>query len=178
MRSGVVKTFRWASQVATEVETLSQLNFHDSCIRDINLRFSSGNARECELVIDYYNWEANTDGQPWKWRKLIIKIGSLAHLEFSSPDVLNRAQDIHELELTTDYERFRAAHDKTLSECPGYKSPLFDTPQGPVALKFLTHNSDWLGDGGYILAIGSDVTLKWDDGDSLSGQIHIPAGSE
>lgn len=160
--------------MTSEVETLQALNFHDSCLRDVTLSFSSGNARKCSLSIDYYNWEANTDGKPWRWRQLVITFGSVAYLEFTSPDVLNRAQDIHDIDFTDDFERFRPAHDKTLIECPKYRSPLFDTDQGPIAMKLQTQNSDWLGTGGHLLVIGSNVQLEWDDDDVLEGQTHIP----
>jgi len=164
--------------MSNEVETLRSLNFHDSCLRTVTLSFSSGNARKCSLIVDYYNWEANTDGQPWRWRKLLITFGSVAHLEFTSPDVLNRAQDIHAVEFTDDFERFLPAHQKTLKECPQYRSPVFDTEQGPIAMKLQTQNEDWLGAGGYLLVIGSNVQLAWDDEDVLEGQVHIPVAPD
>ena len=86
-------------------EELQSLNFHDSALGTVSIKFSSGNARSCSLLIDYYDWEGNSKRrqlQPaaqWAWKRLKITFGYLAHIEFNAPDLVNRAQDIDSLEL-------------------------------------------------------------------------------
>ena len=73
---------------------LLALNFHDSTIREISIKYRKGHDRVCSIDIDYYNWENNQSGKSWQWKRLIIHFGYLAHFEFSAPDMINRAQDL------------------------------------------------------------------------------------
>ena len=155
------------------IEEMNALNFHDSCFRSVEMLFSSDSTRSCNIVIDYYNWEGNQgEVKPWKGRKLTIKVGMLAHAEFYAPDVLNRSHDIDMVQFTNEFERFRPAYDTAHKSFAAYRSPLFDTPQGPIAMRFCTQN--WDSDSGYLLIIGTDISLAWDDADVLIGQTHIP----
>ena len=84
---------------------LEKLEFHDSVFRGIGIFFSDGISRGCKIQIDYYDWERNEarrkadPSSEWVWKALTIKLGYLAHFEYSAPDLLNRAQDIDELEV-------------------------------------------------------------------------------
>ena len=81
-------------------EKLQSLDFHDSALSTVSIQFSDGNTRSCTLLIDYYDWEGNSQRRElnpaaeWAWRRLQITFGYLAHIEFSAPDFVNRAQDI------------------------------------------------------------------------------------
>jgi hypothetical protein len=86
------------------VSKLQALNFHDSRLAEVSLSFSERNARSCLIEIDYYDWEGNAKrragdaNEVWLTRRLQLSFGFLAHIEFSAPDLVNRAQDIAEAE--------------------------------------------------------------------------------
>ena len=142
------------------------LDFHDSVFSSIEIFFSDGNSRGCKIQIDYYDWEGNlarreTDSaSEWTWKALTIKFGYLAHFEYSMPDLLNRAQDIYELQFDHEIERLRAKEEKQKQQFPKRQSPLFDAKGEVLSLKFVSENGDEESLG-YILVVGSDVTLEW-----------------
>lgn len=157
---------------------LENLYFHDSTLRGINVSFSDGNARSCVLDIDYYNWEGNQKvreslpNEPWKWRRLILKFGYLAHIEFSAPDLMNRAQDLDDAELGYAISTFEDEYKKFKLEFPRGKSPLFENGE-VISIRFTTQNYS-SSDSGYLWVVGNDVSITWEDADTLVGQIHIP----
>lgn len=157
---------------------LEKLYFHDSSLRAINLSFSDGDARSCVLNIDYYNWEGNQKiresaaNAPWKWRRLILKFGYLAHIEFSAPDLVNRAQDLDEAVLGFAISDFEDQYQQFKLEFPRGKYPLFESGE-VVSIRFTTQNYA-SKDSGYLWVVGNDVSIEWDDADTLVGQIHIP----
>jgi hypothetical protein len=165
-----------AAEVRAELE---RLFFQESAFRSIELLFSSGHARSCRLLIDYYNWEGNerrrqSDPQaPWQWRSLEISFGYLAHFEYSAPDLLNRPQDIYCVEFDSLLNELRISEDRQRNQFPGYRSPLFDSPSGPLSLRFLTHNGRERREG-FVLVVGSGCQLRWDARPAPVGQIHIP----
>jgi hypothetical protein len=158
---------------------LEQLDFHDSVFSSIQLGFSDGNARNCRIHLYYYDWEGNSlrrrtdSNSPWTARSLTIAFDYLAHFEYSAPDLLNRAQDIDRIEFGSLLENLRASEAGVRSMFPGYKSPLFDSPTGPLSLKFITQNCADNNEG-YVLVIGSQCRLTWDARPALVGQAHIP----
>jgi hypothetical protein len=159
---------------------LEDLEFHDSVFRSIEIFFSDGNSRGCKLQIDYYDWEGNEarrkddPSSEWEWKSLTITFGYLAHFEYSAPDLLNRAQDIYELQFDHELERLRHREEKQKRQFSKYRSPLFDSKGKALSLKFVTENGDEESQG-YILVVGSDVRLEWGGFDSYIGQTHIPA---
>jgi hypothetical protein len=158
---------------------LENLEFHDSVFRSIGIFFSDGNSRRCKIQIDYYDWEGNearrkaNPSSEWVWKALTITMGYLAHFEYSAPDLLNRAQDIAELQFDQKLEGLRKQEEKQKRQFPKYRSPLFDSRGTVLSLKFVTENGDE-NTQGYILVVGSDVTLEWESFDSYVGQTHIP----
>ena len=158
---------------------LERLDFHDSAFRSIELLFSSGHARSCRLLIDYYDWEGNyarreADPQAsWRWRSLEISFGYLGHFEYSAPDLLNRPQDIDRIEFDHRLEGLRAGEGWVRKTCSGYRSPLFDAEGGPLSVKFITQNSNADREG-FVEVVGSDCRLRWDERPALVGQVHIP----
>jgi len=158
---------------------LAALDFYDSVFKNIEIFFSDGNSRGCKIQIDFYDWEGNqakreTDSSSeWTWKALTITFGYLAHFEYSMPDLMNRAQDIYELQFDYELERLRAIEEKQRQEFPQRQSPLFNTESEALSLKFVSENEDEENQG-YILVIGSDVTLEWGGFDSYVGQTHFP----
>ena len=158
---------------------LENLEFHDSVFRSIGIFFSDGNSRGCKIQIDYYDWEGNEErrktnpSSEWVWKALTITVGYLAHFEYSAPDLLNRAQDIAELQFDQDLDRLRKQEEKQKRQFSQYQSPLFDSKGTALSLNFLTENGDDQSQG-HVLVVGSDVTLDWGSFDSYVGQTHIP----
>ena len=158
---------------------LERLDFHDSVFHSVELLFSSGHARSCRLLIDYYDWEGNYARReadphaPWRWRSLEVFFGRLGHFEYSAPDLLNRAQDIDRIEFDHQLPELRAGEQWARDRSPGYRSPLFEADGGPLSVKFVTQNSD-LEREGFVLVVGSGCQLRWDARPTLVGQVHIP----
>lgn len=157
---------------------LESLHFHDSNLRGIDVSFSDGNARSCTVDIDYYNWEGNQETKkassnaPWKWRRLILKFGYLAHIEFSAPDLVNRAQDLDEAEMGYGLSSFEDEYKRFKKEFPRGRYPLFERGE-VVSIRFTTQNYSNTGSG-YLWVLGNDVSVEWKDSDVLVGQIHFP----
>ena len=160
-------------------EELESLEFHDSVFRSIEIFFSDGNSRGCQIQIDYYDWEGNearrkaNPSSEWVWKALTITLGYLACFEYSAPDLLNRAQDIDELQFDHELDGLRKQEEKQKRLFPKSRSPLFDSKGPALSLKFLTENGDEESQG-YVLVVGSEVTLEWGSFDSYTGQTHIP----
>ena len=160
-------------------EELRALDFHDSALSVVSVYFSNGNGRSCVILIDYYDWEGNLkrrEEEPaaeWTWKRLKITFGYLAHIEFSAPDFVNRAQDILSLTLGHGIESLRDAHTNFKSEFPQGTFPLFDDDNEVVSARFSTQN---FGDDaeGYLWVAGSRVRLEWLGSGELVGQAHIP----
>lgn len=158
---------------------LARLNFHDSVFQSIELLFSSGSARSCRLQIDYYDWEGNyarreSDPQAaWQWRSLEVCFGYLAHFEYSTPDLLNRPQDIDRIEFDHQLTELRAGEQWARDLSSGYRSPLFDADGGPLSVRFITQNSS-LDREGFVLVVGSACRIRWNVRPTLVGQTHIP----
>ena len=158
---------------------LERLNFHDSVFRSIELLFSSGHARSCRLLIDYYDWEGNyarRESAPhaaWRWRSLEVVFRYLGHFAYSTPDLLNRPQDIDRIEFDHQLKELRAGEQWARDLSPGYRSPLFDAEGGPLSVKFITQNSGPDREG-FVLVVGSRCQLRWDIQPALVGQVHIP----
>ncbi len=158
-------------------DQLASLDFHDSMIREITLAFPHGHDRKCTFNIDYYNWEGNTEGSEWRWRRLRIHFDYLASFEFSAPDMINCVQEIDSIVLGEDLDLLRNRKEKINQRFPQAKIGLFDSGTEAVSIKFLTQNGEETESGyeeGYIKAIGSRVVLEWSEDDALVGQAHFP----
>jgi len=161
-------------------DQIRRMNFEDSCFRGIHIVYSDGNTRSCHLDIDYYNWEDNAGkaaDEPWQWRRLVLTIGHLAHIEMSAPDVVNRAQDIDSVELGYGLGRFREEWRRFRKAFPRGAYPLFRNDEETLSVRFATQN--W-GDetAGYVWVVGSQVSLRWIEDDLLVGQTHFPLSEE
>jgi hypothetical protein len=165
-----------AAEVRTELE---RLDFQDSVFQSIELRFSDSNARSCQLLIDYYDWEGNESRRQqdtnveWRWRSLEVSFAYLGHFEYSAPDLLNRAQDIDRIEFDHLLEELRASEQQVRERCSGYRSPLLDAEGGPLSLKFITQNYSTDREG-FVLVVGSGCRLQWDTHPASVGQRHAP----
>ena len=162
-------------------DQLASLNFHDSMIREISLTFPHGHDRKCTFDIDYYNWEGNTEGTEWRWKRLKIYFGYLASFEFSAPDMINCVHEIDIAVFGEDLDMLRKRKEKVNQAFPKAQIQLFDSGSEPVSIKFLTQNGDETENGyeeGFIKAIGSRVYLEWIKEDILIGQSHIPIAEE
>lgn len=167
---------RTTAQARAELE---RLDFHDSVFCSIELLFTSGHARSCRLLIDYYDWEGNdarreSDPQaPWRWRSLEVFFGYLGHFGYSAPDLLNRPQDIDHIEFDHLLAELQAGEQWARDLSPRYRSPLFDAEGGPLSVKFITQNCS-VDQEGFVLVVGSGCQLRWDVRPALVGQVHIP----
>ena len=112
-------------------KSLSELNFHDSTLVGLRMAFGEAKSRSCALEVDYYDWEGNnhrrtTDpAAPWQVRPLTITFGFVAHIEFSAPSLIDRAQDLDIAQLDYELERFSAAHREYRQQFPTGSYPLF-----------------------------------------------------
>jgi hypothetical protein len=164
------------SSVKSELE---KLRFHDSCFRSIQLQFSNNRDRSCILQIDYYDWEGNearrqqSPTAEWVWKSLTIHFGYVAVFEYSTLDLLNRAQDIDRIEFDHQLKEWKIKEQNLLKQFSGYRSPLFGDKREPVSIKFMTQNCDDNSEG-YVLVVGSDVKISWENFSSFVGQTHIP----
>ncbi len=108
---------------------------------------------------------------------MTISFGYLAVFEYSAPDLLNRAQEISEVEYGHRLDELKVKEQNLKKEFPGRRSPLFEGKGDAVSIKFLTQNFDDNSQG-YILVVGCDVKISWGSFPPLVGQIHIPTKSE
>src|SRR5258706_12607400 len=161
------------------VNKLQALNFHDSRLVEISLSFSEDSARTCLLDIDYYDWEGNAKRRAddanaaWLTKRLRISVGFLAHIEFSAPDLVNRAQDLDEAEVGYCLSRFQAKYAAFKSEFPQGFYPLFEDGSEVISLRFSTQNNDEHTSGS-LWIVGNKVELEWLTAPRRAGQIHFP----
>jgi len=161
------------------VSKLQALNFHDSRLAEVSLSFSERNARSCLIEIDYYDWEGNAKrraddaSEVWLTRRLRLSFGFLAHIEFSAPDLVNRAQDIDEAEVGYRLSTFQAKYAAFKREFPHGFYPLFEDESEVISLRFSTQNNDEHSSGS-LWVVGSRVELEWLNTPSHAGQIHFP----
>jgi hypothetical protein len=148
---------------------MDKLYFHDSRINKVSFDAD----RKCELVIDYYNWEGNTEGQGiWQWRRLKIAFGFLAVFEWTAPDLLNKCSEILEVKYDEKLEELYGLEAKIKQKYVNYESPLFGGKNILSTTFYLSNFSEDVF--GYLRLIGSNVSIEWIDEDSFQGQIHIP----
>ena len=156
------------------------LDFHDSSLESFSLSNTIEGKRECVIIINYYNWESNENGEkPWKWRKLKIVFNNLFHCEFNSPDLNNDSFSILDVELDTKIEELMKYEKEKKTKYSKYSSPLLDSSRNFLSIKFNTSNFDDspFPEQGYLLFIGADVDTEWLNDNTWEGQIHIPARS-
>jgi hypothetical protein len=161
------------------VSELQALNFHDSRLVEVGLSFPGGNARACVIDIDYYDWEGNAKRRAddanaaWLTKRLRLSFGFLAHIEFSAPDLVNRAQDFDEAEVGYCLSTFQARYAAFKREFPHGFYPLFEDGSEVISLRFSTQNNDEHKSGSLWL-VGSKVELEWLAAPRHAGQIHFP----
>lgn len=160
-------------------EQIENLNFHDSEFREKRIQLT-GPDTTCIVDLDYYNWEGNEGnqaGDPWKWKRLLMKFNFMGHIEYSLPDLVNGAKFIYDIEIDYNLDRFIEARDKLKKDFPLAKYPLFKENEETISIKFNVCNWDD-HDNGFIWIVGSGVELEWIDDDTSQGQTHIPIKSE
>ena len=158
-------------------EQLRALNFHDTNLLSFRVSFGSGKERNATVDLEYYDWEGNslrraTDPHAaWRTKRLTIAFGFLATLEFSGPDLVNRAQSIDTAEVDYRLDWFKERRDAFKLEFPRGTYPIFDDGSEVVSLRFSTQNND--DDScGYFWIAGSQVQLS--EGTETSvGQTHF-----
>jgi hypothetical protein len=98
------------------------------------------------IEIDYYDWEGNAKrraddvNEVWLTRRLRLSLGFLAHIEFSAPDLVNRAHDIDEAEAGYRLSTFQAKYAAFKREFPHGFYPLFEDESEVISLRFSTQN--------------------------------------
>jgi hypothetical protein len=158
-----------------------ELYFHDSEIDSINVFTNSKSGRSCEIIIDYYNWEGNSEtNQAWQWKKLKLSFGFVAILDWNCPDFKNDWTSILSVEYDQKIEELYNLEQNLKNKYKRYESPLFDSVDNYLSITFMLSN---FGDGlnedyGILRLVGSNVKLEWIDENCLEGQIHIPINSK
>jgi hypothetical protein len=161
------------------VSTLQALNFHDSRLVEVSLSFSEGSTRACLIDIDYYDWEGNAKRRvdatnaAWLTKRLRLSFGFLAHIEFSAPDLVNRAQDLDEAEVGYCLLNFQTKYTAFKREFPHGFYPLFEDGSEVISLRLSTQNNDE-HTSGFLWLVGSKVKLEWPTAPRHAGQIHFP----
>jgi hypothetical protein len=159
-------------------EELRSLNFHDSLVREIQVAFSDPEGRSLVLDLDYYDWAGNKSRRQadpnasWTWRRLRMRVGYLAHLEISAPELLHPAHEIDSAEVGFGLARFEEQYRAFQRQHPRAKYPLFEDGE-TVSIRFLTHN--WSDDSqGFVWIVGNHASLEWIDDGARVGQTHVP----
>ena len=161
------------------IQDLQSLNFHDATLMSVHLQLGQGSNRSAEIELVYYDWEGNSARReiapdaPWQTKQLHVKFAFLAHIEFSAPDLVNRAQDIDCAEVGYKLELFEARHTDFKRQFPKGRYPLFDGETEVVSLRLETQNNDE-NSTGYLWVVGNDVKLEWGPPDFSHGQTHVP----
>ncbi len=159
-------------------EQLRALNFHDSSLVSFHVSLGPGSQRTLTVELDYYDWEGNslrrtTDPHAaWQTKRLTIAFGFLAAIEFSAPDLVNRAQEIDTAEVGYRLDWFKEQHTAFKGEFPRGGYPLFDDGSEVVSIRFSTQNNDDESFG-YFWIVGSQVELSIGPETAVGGQTHF-----
>ena len=108
----------------------------------------------------------------WQTKRLTIAFGFLAAIEFSAPDLVNRAQEIDAAEVGYRLDWFKEQHTAFKGEFPSGKYPLFDDGSEVVSIRFNTQNNDD-DSSGYFWIVGSQVELSTVPETTVVGQTHF-----
>jgi len=162
-------------------EQLRALNFHDSSLVSFHASLGPGSQRTLTVELEYYDWEGNslrraTDPHaPWQTKRLTIAFGFMAAVEFSAPDLVNRAQEIDTAEVGYRLDSLKEQHTAFKAAFPRGKYPLFDDGSEVVSIRFNTQNNDD-NSFGYFWIAGSQVELSVGSGPSPDRQTHFALG--
>lgn len=147
-------------------EQIDNLVFHDSHIDSILIEDSDNFNRRVTLIIDYYNWEGNSEkSEHWETKTLKIIINHCVHLQINAPNLMEDIFEIVDHEFDIKYNEFidKAFHEKNKSYFVHLKSKEL---LNFLSLKFYTRNyADSLFDehAGFIWLAGFNVTHEWMD---------------
>jgi hypothetical protein len=147
-------------------ELLDDLDFHDSHIESILIEDADYFDRKLVVLIDYYNWEGNTEeSEQWETKTLKIIINHCVHLQINAPNLMEDTFEIVDQEFDIKYNEFvdKAFDEKSKSYFVHLKSKEL---LNFLSLKFHTRNySDSLfGEhAGFIWIAGFNVTHEWID---------------
>ena len=160
-------------------EQLRALNFHDATLVSVHLMFGEDSGRSAVVELDYYDWEGNQERReeqpeaPWLTKRLSISFGFLAHIEFSAPDLVNRAQDIDFAEIGYGLATFEERRANFKRQFPKGSYPLFDGTGEVLSLRLTNQNNDEESTG-FLWVVGNEVRLSWSQPSSGRGQTHVP----
>jgi hypothetical protein len=160
-------------------DQLRALNFHDATLVSVRLLFGEDSGRSASVELDYYDCEGNEkrrEEQPqvsWLTKRLSISFGFLVHIEFSGPDLVNRAQDIDFAEIGYDLATFEHRHANFKRQFPNGSYPLFEGSGEVVSLRLTTQNNDEELNG-YLWIVGNEVELTWSQSTASQRQTHVP----
>jgi hypothetical protein len=158
-------------------DRLRQLDFHDSTIQSIALRNEDFLDRHLSLVIDYYNWENNSEhSDHWTWRVLEIEVRHLVHIEFNVPNLVEDAFGILEVEFGELFDEL--VRDSIAQRDQSYFKYLREKELTDfLSMKFLINNfgeSAVSSGAGYIWIAGFNARHTW-IGEWTGRPTHIPA---
>ncbi|MGI1659460.1 MAG: hypothetical protein ACRKFN_10820 [Desulfitobacterium sp.] len=138
---------------------MEKLYFHDSQLESV----SFNSERQCELTINYYNWEGNKEcSGTWSWKKIRIKFGYIAVMEWNAPDLKNDCSSILEVKYDEDLDKLYELEVDTKRTYAEYQSPLFDDVRNFLSMTFYLSNfkEGLKEDFGYLKVIGSNVSTE------------------
>lgn len=143
---------------------IDNLNFHDS--RIVSILFEEGDMfdRKLVMIIEYYNWEGNTeDSGLWVTKTLKLTINHCVHLQINVPNLMEDTFEILSEEYDLEYDSFinKALKEKEKSYFSYLKYKELDSF---LSLKFNTNNcADSLFNepAGFIWIAGFNVNHEW-----------------
>ncbi len=155
---------------------LENLNFHDSLIDSISFKSGDLFDRTTTLVIDYYNWEGNSEeGDEWVTKKLVLELAHTVHLEINAPNLAEDCFEIGSCEYDELFNEFvkKTEAEKTDSYYIYLQKKSFDNF---LSIKFNIQNyseSLFGKPSGFIWIAGFNVAHKWLHETQIQGKKHI-----
>ncbi len=159
-------------------QEIEDLYFHDSSIESIQFEEGDLFDRKLTVLIDYYNWEGNSeDAENWTAKTLKLVICHCVHLQINAPNLMEDTFEIMSEEYDLEYDAFiKKALDE---QSKSYFNYLRSKPlENFLSLKFTTRNfanSLFNEPAGFIWIAGFNVSHEWID-EKTTGKKHITAG--
>lgn len=143
---------------------IEDLYFHDSHIESITIEDGDYFDRKLTLMIDYYNWEGNSEeSDKWVSKTLKLVINHCVHLQLNAPNLVEDTFEIKDHEYDLKYDDFvnKALMEKNSSYFHHLKAKQLSNF---LSLKFITNNfADSLFEEpvGFVWIAGFNVSHEW-----------------
>jgi hypothetical protein len=147
-------------------ELIEDLYFHDSYIESIKMEGGDMFDRKLTLIIDYYNWEGNSEeSENWTTKTLHLTINHCVHFQVNAPNLMEDTFEIMSTEYDLMYDEFvkKALAERSQSYFNNLRSKALNNF---LSIKFNTNNyadSLFNDSAGSIWIAGFNVTHEWKD---------------